>query len=137
MRDNLIPVEMLDISTRVQAMAWEPRGDRFAVVHGDAGTPSVSIYTMKGVPPGAPKNHNGKELLLLKTLEQRQCSHLYARAPLSPLPPPANTNHDRRPSTPRPGYVFVPSSSWSSLSWSLMPLIRVPSLPPPRPPPAP
>eukprot|EP00620_Florenciella_sp_RCC1587_P020538 CAMPEP_0182569664 /NCGR_PEP_ID=MMETSP1324-20130603/10225_1 /TAXON_ID=236786 /ORGANISM="Florenciella sp., Strain RCC1587" /LENGTH=688 /DNA_ID=CAMNT_0024783967 /DNA_START=44 /DNA_END=2110 /DNA_ORIENTATION=- len=76
MRDNLIPVEMLDIKDRVQAMAWEPGGDRFAVVHGDGGTPSVSFYTMKGTPPGA-KPGSKQELLLLKTLEQRQCSHLY------------------------------------------------------------
>ena len=50
MRENLIPVEMLEVKDRVQAMAWEPEGDRFAVVHGDAGTPSVSLYTICSSP---------------------------------------------------------------------------------------
>jgi hypothetical protein len=49
-RDKDIPMEVLELpnkSERVIAFAWEPKGHRFAVVHGDGPRPSVSFYTMR------------------------------------------------------------------------------------------
>ena len=47
------------------------------MVHGDSGLPNVSLYHMKGTPPGTKVGAKKGELIKLKTLEGRQCSHLY------------------------------------------------------------
>mmetsp|Transcript_31210 Transcript_31210/g.99522 ORF Transcript_31210/g.99522 Transcript_31210/m.99522 type:complete len:709 (+) Transcript_31210:505-2631(+) len=44
------PMEVLELenkSDKIIAFAWEPKGDRFAVVHGDGPRPDISFYTMK------------------------------------------------------------------------------------------
>jgi translation initiation factor 3 subunit B len=50
-RDKDIPMEVLELpnkNDKVLTFAWEPKGHRFAVVHGDGGPrPSVSFYTMR------------------------------------------------------------------------------------------
>lgn len=49
-RERDIPMEVFELpnkSERVVAFAWEPKGHRFAVVHGDTGRPNVSFYSMK------------------------------------------------------------------------------------------
>lgn len=69
-REQLVPVEMLEIKELVQAFAWEPQGHRFAVVHGDGSRPLVSFYDMNG---GTTK----RELTLMVTLENRQCNNLF------------------------------------------------------------
>jgi len=70
-REPLVPVEMLDLKTPVViAFAWEPQGDKFAVVHGDGPKPDVSFYTMNGGP-------KKKELFSVVNLEQRSCNQLH------------------------------------------------------------
>jgi translation initiation factor 3 subunit B len=40
-------LELPNKSERTLAFAWEPKGHRFAVVHGDTSRPSVSFFSMK------------------------------------------------------------------------------------------
>lgn len=56
-------LELPNKSEKVLSFAWEPKGHRFAIVHGDSARPSVSFYGMKdekgklGVKHlGAPRN---------------------------------------------------------------------------------
>lgn len=70
---KMIPVESLEIKEQVTAFAWEPRGDRFAIVHGEGGRPNVSIYTMDG----DTGRGGGRECALVRTLESRACNSLY------------------------------------------------------------
>lgn len=70
-RDKLVPVEMKEMKDTVAAFSWEPKGSRFAVVHGDGPQKfSASLFDMKG---GAKKN----EATMLYTLTDKSCSHLY------------------------------------------------------------
>jgi translation initiation factor 3 subunit B len=62
-----IPIENLELTDPVHAFAWEPRGDRFAIIHGEnAMKPDISFYQM-----------SGKKLNLLKTLEKKIANHLF------------------------------------------------------------
>ena len=48
-KDEGIPVEMLDIKDAVMALAWEPRGSKFAMIHAEnpsASKVNVSFYDM-------------------------------------------------------------------------------------------
>lgn len=70
-REQLVPVEMIEMKEPIVAFAWEPKGTRFAVCHGE-GTQrlSVSFYDMCG---GKKQN----EVTLLYTLKDKCCNHLY------------------------------------------------------------
>ena len=49
-RDKDIPMEVFELpnkSEKVHSFAWEPKGHRFAIVHGDGPRPSISFYTMR------------------------------------------------------------------------------------------
>jgi translation initiation factor 3 subunit B len=49
-REKDIPMDVLELpnkSEKVLSFAWEPKGHRFAIVHGDTARPSVSFYSMK------------------------------------------------------------------------------------------
>uniref|UniRef100_A0A383V8L2 Eukaryotic translation initiation factor 3 subunit B n=2 Tax=Tetradesmus obliquus TaxID=3088 RepID=A0A383V8L2_TETOB len=49
-REKDIPMDVLELpnkSEKVLSFAWEPKGHRFALVHGDSARPSVSFYSMK------------------------------------------------------------------------------------------
>ncbi len=49
-RDKDIPMEVLELpnkNDKVMAFAWEPKGHRFAVVHGEGSRPSISFYSMR------------------------------------------------------------------------------------------
>lgn len=49
-RERDIPMEVLELSNkseRIISFAWEPKGHRFAIVHGEGSRPNVSFYTMK------------------------------------------------------------------------------------------
>jgi translation initiation factor 3 subunit B len=62
-----IPIENLELKDPVHAFAWEPRGDRFAVIHGEnPSKPDVSFYQM-----------GGKKLTHLKTLEKKIANSLF------------------------------------------------------------
>jgi len=61
-----IPIEQVEIKEgNIVAFAWEPKGNRFAIIHGEGSRPDVSFYTMD------------KQLRLLKTLEKRAINSLY------------------------------------------------------------
>jgi len=62
-----IPIENLELADTVHAFAWEPRGDRFAIIHGEnPSKPDISFYQM-----------SGKKLTHLKTLEKKIANHLF------------------------------------------------------------
>lgn len=92
-RDQGIPVEMLDIKDAVMALAWEPRGSRFAMIHAEnpsASKVNVSFYDMMKktevisvAKKGAKKGQQQKaiqvvsELNLVETLQGKQCNMLF------------------------------------------------------------
>lgn len=44
------PLQVLELpnkAEKVLSFAWEPKGHRFAIVHGDSGRPNVSFYSMR------------------------------------------------------------------------------------------
>ena len=56
LRQRNVPVDMLELPNKTEkilGLAWEPRGHRFAILHGDPARPSVSLYTMKDPKTGA------------------------------------------------------------------------------------
>jgi len=66
-----IPIEGVELSKdNVIAFAFEPKGNRFAIIHADATSaaakPNVSIYNIEPT-----------KIVLLKTFEQRLANHLY------------------------------------------------------------
>eukprot|EP00898_Chlorokybus_atmophyticus_P002542 jgi/Chlat1/3289/Chrsp22S03537 len=67
-----IPIEVLELENKndkIVAFAWEPKGHRFAIIHGDGPRPDVSIYTMKGSKSG--------RVTLLTTLKGKTANMLY------------------------------------------------------------
>ncbi|GBG62798.1 hypothetical protein CBR_g32387 [Chara braunii] len=72
-KERDIPIEVLELENKndkIIAFAWEPKGHRFAIVHGDGPRPDVSFYSMK-----SPKNTG--RVTLLTTLKNRQVNTLY------------------------------------------------------------
>lgn len=86
-----VPVEMLDTKDAVMALAWEPKGSRFAMIHAEnpgAAKVKVSFYdmrkqgevvTVKGAKKGQPKTQDVTvaELNKIETLDGRQCNCLF------------------------------------------------------------
>ena len=76
LRERNVPVDMLELpnkAEKVMAVAWEPRGHRFAALHGGAdGRPSVSIYSMRD-----PKSGAATGVHLLHHLPNKQASSLH------------------------------------------------------------
>lgn len=93
LRENGIPVEMLDTKDAVMALAFEPRGSRFAMIHAENPSStkvSVSFYNMMKktevitvTKRGAKKGQQQKqittvpELNLIETLQGKQCNVLF------------------------------------------------------------
>nr|XP_043610796.1 eukaryotic translation initiation factor 3 subunit B-like [Erigeron canadensis] len=68
-KERDIPIEVFELDNKndkVISFAWEPKGHRFAVIHGDNPRPDVSFYSVKG----------GK-VAKLTTLKQKQANALY------------------------------------------------------------
>eukprot|EP01111_Echinosteliopsis_oligospora_P019351 TRINITY_DN933_c0_g2_i1.p1 TRINITY_DN933_c0_g2~~TRINITY_DN933_c0_g2_i1.p1 ORF type:complete len:700 (+),score=232.01 TRINITY_DN933_c0_g2_i1:67-2100(+) len=66
-KEKDIPVEALEIKETVHAFAWEPKKDRFAIIHGEnQSRPDVSFYEM-----------TPKKLVHLKTLEKKPANLLF------------------------------------------------------------
>lgn len=65
-REKDIPIEHLEMKDAITAFAWEPKGYKFAIIHGEAPKPNVSFYTMEG-----------KEFKHIKTLEKRSANQLH------------------------------------------------------------
>ncbi|KAF0689111.1 Aste57867_19383 [Aphanomyces stellatus] len=69
--EALVPVEMLEMKEAIRAFAWEPKGTRFAVVHGEnASRTNVSFYDCNG----GPRNN---EVTLLYTLTDKSVNGLF------------------------------------------------------------
>jgi len=73
LRDKDVPIEVVEFSkeTQVIAFAWEPKGLRYAIVIGEAGSSrtDVSLYTMGS-------KYNGHHSLV-KKMEKKACSTLW------------------------------------------------------------
>ncbi|THU54819.1 hypothetical protein C4D60_Mb11t00070 [Musa balbisiana] len=49
-KERDIPIEVLELDNKndkIVAFAWEPKGHRFAVIHGDGPRPDISFYSMR------------------------------------------------------------------------------------------
>jgi translation initiation factor 3 subunit B len=75
-RESGVPVEQLELSETVLSVSWEPSGDRVAIVHGESRSPSISFYSMSGLPvKQTPKGVKQKqELSHLYTITGVQCN---------------------------------------------------------------
>lgn len=72
-KERDIPIEVLELENKndkIIAFAWEPKGHRFAVIHGDNPRPDVSFYSMKTA-------HNTSRVSKLTTLKSKQANALY------------------------------------------------------------
>ncbi|KAH7574014.1 hypothetical protein JRO89_XS03G0240100 [Xanthoceras sorbifolium] len=68
-----IPIEVLELDNKndkIIAFAWEPKGHRFAVIHGDSPRPDISFYTMRTA-------HNTGRVSKLTTLKGKQANALF------------------------------------------------------------
>jgi translation initiation factor 3 subunit B len=83
-----VPVEMLDMKDAVMALAWEPRGSRFAMIHAENPSSTkvdVSFYDMKKKvdgkltkgQKGPPPKEVISELNKVQTLEGKQCNCIF------------------------------------------------------------
>lgn len=75
LRQRNVPVDMLELpnkSEKIMGLAWESQGHRFAVLHGDPRSPSMSIYSMKD-----PKSGAIGGVHLLHTATNRTCTSLH------------------------------------------------------------
>jgi len=72
LRDKGVPIEVTEFSkdTSVLAFAWEPKGLRYAIIHGEQGQRTdVSFYTMGS-------KYNGR-VSHIKTLDKKPCTTLW------------------------------------------------------------
>ena len=72
-KERDIPIEVLELENKndkIIAFAWEPKGHRFAVIHGDNPRPDVSFYSMKTA-------HHTSRVSKLTTLKSKQANALY------------------------------------------------------------
>lgn len=47
MREKLIPVDSVEIKEPIHAFAWEPVGNKFAIIHGEVPAVNVSFYEVR------------------------------------------------------------------------------------------
>eukprot|EP00428_Durinskia_dybowskii_P071191 CAMPEP_0170401292 /NCGR_PEP_ID=MMETSP0117_2-20130122/24947_1 /TAXON_ID=400756 /ORGANISM="Durinskia baltica, Strain CSIRO CS-38" /LENGTH=772 /DNA_ID=CAMNT_0010658085 /DNA_START=24 /DNA_END=2342 /DNA_ORIENTATION=- len=83
-----VPVEQLELTEPVLNVSWEPSGDRVAITHGEARSPSISFYSMinaavkenssetKSTVKGSAGTGNRNELTLLFTRTGIQCNEV-------------------------------------------------------------
>lgn len=67
MREKEIPVDSVENKEPIQAFAWEPIGNKFAVIHGENPNINVSFYEVRA----------GQAPVVLKKFEKRACNHLF------------------------------------------------------------
>ncbi|KAL4201949.1 hypothetical protein AMTRI_Chr02g218500 [Amborella trichopoda] len=68
-KERDIPIEVLELENKndkILAFAWEPKGHRFAVIHGDNPRPDVSFYSMRSA-----------RVSKLATIKGKQANALY------------------------------------------------------------
>jgi translation initiation factor 3 subunit B len=66
MRDKNIPIEVLEYKDQIYAFAWEPRGTRFAICHGQQTRPDTTFHDM-GI----------NKVVKLSSLEKTNTNHLF------------------------------------------------------------
>ena len=72
-KERDIPIEVLELENKndkIIAFAWEPKGHRFAIIHGDNPRPDVTFYSMKS------PNNVGR-VTKLTTLKGKQANALF------------------------------------------------------------
>ncbi|KAF9612679.1 hypothetical protein IFM89_003154 [Coptis chinensis] len=72
-KERDIPIEVLELENKndkIIAFAWEPKGHRFAVIHGDSPRPDISFYSMR-------TSHNSGRVSKLTTLKGKQANSLF------------------------------------------------------------
>jgi translation initiation factor 3 subunit B len=72
-KERDIPIEVLELENKndkIVAFAWEPKGHRFAVIHGDNPKPDISIYSMRTA-------QNTGRVSKLTTLKGKQANALF------------------------------------------------------------
>ncbi|KAK9090559.1 hypothetical protein Sjap_023736 [Stephania japonica] len=72
-KERGIPIEVLELDNKndkIIAFAWEPKGHRFAVIHGDSPRPDISFYSMRTA------QHTGRGSKLT-TLKGKQANALF------------------------------------------------------------
>ncbi|KAA8515782.1 hypothetical protein F0562_018607 [Nyssa sinensis] len=72
-KERDIPIEVLELENKndkIIAFAWEPKGHRFAVIHGDSPRPDISFYSMRST-------HNTGRVSKLTALKGKQANALY------------------------------------------------------------
>lgn len=47
MREKQIPVDSVEIKEPIHAFAWEPIGNKFAIIHGEIPSVNVSFYEVR------------------------------------------------------------------------------------------
>ncbi|XP_019871337.2 eukaryotic translation initiation factor 3 subunit B [Aethina tumida] len=67
MREKQIPVDSVESKDPIQCFAWEPVGSKFAIIHGESPSISVSFYEVRV----------GQAPILLKKFEKRACNRLH------------------------------------------------------------
>lgn len=84
LQDPGVPVEMVDIKDAVMALAWEPKGNKFAMIHAENPSStkvSVSFYDMKKTTTSIKKKKKEtnvvNEVNKIETLEGKQCNCLF------------------------------------------------------------
>ncbi|KAM5561847.1 eukaryotic translation initiation factor 3 subunit B [Rosa sericea] len=71
-KERDIPIEVLELENKndkIIAFAWEPKGHRFAIIHGDTPRPDISFYSMRTA-------HNTGRVSKLITLKGKQANAL-------------------------------------------------------------
>ncbi|RLM87570.1 eukaryotic translation initiation factor 3 subunit B-like [Panicum miliaceum] len=71
-KERDIPIEVLELDNKndkIIAFAWEPKGHRFAVIHGDDPNPDISFYCMQAA--------NTSRVSKLTTLKSKEANALY------------------------------------------------------------
>lgn len=72
-KERDIPIEVLELENKndkIIAFAWEPKGHRFAVIHGDNPKPDISIYSMRTA-------QNTGRVSKLTTMKGKQANALF------------------------------------------------------------
>ncbi|KAH0451085.1 hypothetical protein IEQ34_021777 [Dendrobium chrysotoxum] len=72
-KERDIPIEVLELENKndkIVAFAWEPKGHRFAIIHGDGPRPDISFYSMRTA-------QNVGRVSKLATLKSKQANALY------------------------------------------------------------
>uniref|UniRef100_A0ACD5UF08 Uncharacterized protein n=1 Tax=Avena sativa TaxID=4498 RepID=A0ACD5UF08_AVESA len=72
-KEKDIPVEVFELDNKndnIIAFAWEPRGHRFAIIHGDGPEPDISFYSVR-TPDKAGR------VSKLRTIKGRQANALF------------------------------------------------------------